>query len=311
MKELLEAGVHFGHQARRWNPKMKNYIFTKRMGIHIIDLQKTVVKAKEAYEFVMDLASKGKTILFVGTKKQARKSVQEAAEKCGMPYVTYRWLGGMLTNFSTIRKSIDKLKRIENILTSEDKGNLTKKELLQLEREKRKLEEVFSGIKDMTKLPDALFIVDTYKEAIAVAEARKLGIPIVGVVDTIGDPTIIDYPIPGNDDAIRAISLFANMVASAVLEGKAKLKMAQEGADQESEENKKDEESKSEDKIKEKYSEYEFEDKKITGVSNIKENEVTTSTRIEDSEKVEEKDSNTIENNEENESKELENKIEK
>ncbi len=311
MKELLEAGVHFGHQARRWNPKMKNYIFTKRMGIHIIDLQKTVVKAKEAYEFVMDLASKGKTILFVGTKKQARKSVQEAAEKCGMPYVTYRWLGGMLTNFSTIRKSIDKLKRIENILTSEDKGNLTKKELLQLEREKRKLEEVFSGIKDMTKLPDALFIVDTYKEAIAVAEARKLGIPIVGVVDTIGDPTIIDYPIPGNDDAIRAISLFANMVASAVLEGKAKLKMAQEGADQESEENKQDEESKSEDNIKEKYSEYEFEDKKITGVSNIKENEVTTSTRIEDSEEVEEKDSNTIENNEENASKELENKIEK
>ncbi len=237
MKELLEAGVHFGHQAKRWNPKMGKYIFTKRMGIHIIDLQKTVKAAEKAYEFIFDYASKGKTILFVGTKKQARKSVEEAAQKCEMPYVTLRWLGGMLTNFPTIRKSIDKLKRLEKILDSEDKGNLIKKEILTLTREKTKLENVFNGIKNMTKLPDALFIVDTSKEEIAVHEAKNLGIPIIGIVDTISDPTTIDYPIPGNDDAIRAISLFANMAADAVIEGKKKLTLKKEGEDTAQEEN--------------------------------------------------------------------------
>ncbi len=232
MKDLLEAGVHFGHQTKRWNPKMKSFIFTKRKGIHIIDLQKTVKSSETAYEFVKEQTSQGKTVLFVGTKKQAQEEVKKAAEKCEMPYIILRWLGGMLTNFVTVRTSITRLKKIESILEDEDKGNLTKRELLSLEREKTKLNNVFSGIKEMNKIPDIVFIVDTEKENIAIRESKHLKLPIVGVVDTNGDPTDIDYPIPGNDDAIRAINLFTNLIAEAVIEGKKILQMKKEGEDQ-------------------------------------------------------------------------------
>lgn len=220
MKQLLEAGVHFGHQTRRWNPKMAPYIFTDRNGIYIIDLQKTVRKVEDAYNFVKKLSANGESLLFVGTKKQAQDSVREEASRCGMFYVNQRWLGGMLTNFQTIRKRIDRLHELERM---EEKGTmalLPKKEVAELMHEKERLQKFLGGIKDMRKLPAALFIIDPRKERIAVAEARKLGIPIVAIVDTNCDPDEIDYVIPGNDDAIRAVRLLTGKMADAVLEGR-------------------------------------------------------------------------------------------
>ncbi len=218
MKELLEAGVHFGHQTRRWNPKMKPFIFGKRNGIHIVDLQKTLKYFDEAAEFVRDLAENGRNILFVGTKRQAQDAIREEAVRCGMFYVNHRWLGGTMTNFRTIRKSIDRFKEIEKILSAED-SHLTKKERIRLERQRRKMERALGGIKDMEDLPDALFVIDTVHEHIAVHEANRLNIPVVAVVDTNCDPEEVDVPIPGNDDAIRAIRLFTSRVADNVLEG--------------------------------------------------------------------------------------------
>ncbi len=220
MKELLEAGVHFGHQAKRWNPKMKKYIFGERNGIYIIDLQKTLKLFKEAYEFVRDSAAQGKDILFIGTKKQAQDSVSEEARRCGMYYVSSRWLGGMLTNFGTVRKSIDRLKKIEKMKEDGTYEKLTKKEVARLEKERMKLEKVLVGIKTMPDLPSLLFVIDPRNEAIAVHEANKLGIPVVAVVDTNCDPDNIDYVIPGNDDAIRAIRLMSSKIADAVIEGR-------------------------------------------------------------------------------------------
>jgi small subunit ribosomal protein S2 len=219
MKQLLEAGVHFGHQTRRWNPKMARYIFTERNGIYIIDLQKTVRKVEEAFQYVRNIASEGGSILFVGTKKQAQESVREEAERCGMFFVNERWLGGMLTNFQTIRKRVDRLRELERMEASGVFEVLPKKEVASLKHEMGKLERFLGGIKDMKKLPSALFIVDPRKERIAVAEARKLGIPIVGIVDTNCDPDEIDVVIPANDDAIRAVKLLTGRMADAVLEG--------------------------------------------------------------------------------------------
>ncbi|WP_062284194.1 30S ribosomal protein S2 [Neomoorella mulderi] len=219
MKQLLEAGVHFGHQTRRWNPKMAPYIFTERNGIYIIDLQRTVKKIEEAYNFVRDLAREGGKILFVGTKKQAQEAVKEEAERCGMFYVNVRWLGGTLTNFQTIRRRIERLKELERM---EEEGTfelLPKKEVARLRGEKEKLERYLGGIKEMKNLPDALFIIDPRKERIAVAEGRRLGIPIVAIVDTNCDPDEVDYVIPGNDDAIRAVRLLTSKMADAVIEG--------------------------------------------------------------------------------------------
>ncbi|GAB6935737.1 MAG: 30S ribosomal protein S2 [Bacillota bacterium] len=220
MKQLLEAGVHFGHQTRRWNPKMKKYIYTERNGIYIIDLQKTVRKMEEAYNFVRELAANGGTILFVGTKKQAQDSVREEAERCGMFYVNQRWLGGTLTNFQTIRKRIERLHELEQMETDGTFDVLPKKEVIRLRKEKQRLEKFLGGIKGMKSLPDAVYIIDPRKEKIAVAEARKLGIPVVAIVDTNCDPDEIDYVIPGNDDAIRAVRLITSKIADAVLEGK-------------------------------------------------------------------------------------------
>lgn len=220
MKQLLEAGVHFGHQTRRWNPKMASYIFTDRNGIYIIDLQKTVKKVEEAYNFVKKLSTDGDTILFVGTKKQAQEAVREEAERCGMFFVNQRWLGGMLTNFQTIRRRIDRLHELEKMETNGTMEVLPKKEVAELMHEKEKLQKFLGGIKDMRRLPGALFVIDPRKERIAVAEARKLGIPIVAIVDTNCDPDEIDYVIPGNDDAIRAVRLLTGKMAEAVLEGK-------------------------------------------------------------------------------------------
>lgn len=220
MKQLLEAGVHFGHQTRRWNPKMAKYIFTERNGIYIIDLQKTVRKIDEAYAFIRSVAEEGKSVLFVGTKKQAQESVREQAEKAGMFYVNERWLGGMMTNFGTIRKSINRLKELEGMEEDGTFEVLTKKEVQMLRREKDKLEKALGGIKEMNKLPGALFVIDPRKEHIAVAEARKLNIPVVAIVDTNCDPDEIDYVIPGNDDAIRAVKLLTGCMADAVLEGR-------------------------------------------------------------------------------------------
>lgn len=221
MKQLLEAGVHFGHQTSRWNPKMKPYIFGARNGIHIIDLQQTVTMFKQVEAIVRDLAASGGHILFVGTKKQAQEAVKEEAERCGMFYVHNRWLGGTLTNFSTIRQSIERLRKIEE-MENDPKivEALTKKEMLGLRREKEKLEQALGGIKGMKKLPDAVFIVDPKQEEISVREARKLGIPVVAVIDSNCDPDLVDYKIPGNDDAIRAIRLFCAAIADAVIEGK-------------------------------------------------------------------------------------------
>lgn len=218
MKELLEAGVHFGHQTKRWNPKMKKYIFGKRNGIYIIDLQKTLKLFKEASVFVSDLASQGKRVLFVGTKRQAQDAILEEANRCGMFYVNNRWLGGTLTNFTTVRKSIERLKELEVVLGDTEK-ELSKKERAALDREREKLQKNLIGIREMDGLPDALFVIDPKKEYIAVMEAKKLGIPVVAIVDTNCDPESIDHVIPGNDDAIRAIRLFTQKIADSVLEG--------------------------------------------------------------------------------------------
>jgi len=220
MKDLLECGVHFGHQRRRWNPKMKKYIFGVRKNIYIIDLQKTLRYFKYTYNVVRDAAAEGKTILFVGTKKQAVDAIKEHAQRAGMPYVNHRWLGGMLTNFKTIQKSIRKLEIIEKMQESGQVNLLTKKERLILERRRAKLEKVLGGIRHMKKIPDMLFIIDTVKEKIAVAEANHLGLPIVAPIDTNCDPDVVDYPIPGNDDAIRSVNLFCKTIADAIIEGK-------------------------------------------------------------------------------------------
>ena len=218
MKELLEAGVHFGHQTRRWNPKMKPFIFGKRNGIHIVDLQKTLHHFEDAAEFIRDLAANGRNVLFVGTKRQAQDAIREEAERCGMFYMNHRWLGGTMTNFRTIRKSIQRFKEIEEILSNEE-SHLTKKERIRLERQRRKMDRAFGGIKDMEDLPDALFVIDTVHEHIAIKEANRLDIPVVAVVDTNSDPEEVDFPIPGNDDAIRAIRLFTSRTADNILEG--------------------------------------------------------------------------------------------
>jgi small subunit ribosomal protein S2 len=219
MKELLEAGVHFGHQTKRWNPKMKQYIFGERNGIYIIDLQKTLRLFKEATQFVSELANQGKNVLFVGTKRQAQDAIQEEAVRCGMYFVNQRWLGGLLTNFSTIQKSIKRLKELDSMATDGRYELLPKKEVTRLERERKALEKNLSGIKNMPGLPDAIFVIDSKNEEIAVAEARRLGIPVIAIVDTNCDPDVVDYVIPGNDDALRAIRLFASKVSDSVIEG--------------------------------------------------------------------------------------------
>lgn len=233
IKELLEAGVHFGHQTKRWNPKMQKYIFGERNGIYIVDLQKTLKKFKEAYDKIVETIARGGKILLVGTKKQARDVIVEEAKRCGMFHVSQRWLGGTLTNFYTIKNSIEKLKRLNQLRQESENSSLVKKERLRLERTVVKLEKFLGGIKDMDTLPDMLFIIDPKKEKIAVSEANKLGIPIVAVVDTNCDPDKIDYVIPGNDDAIRAIRLFASKVADAVLEGKSALEVQQTAMEKE------------------------------------------------------------------------------
>lgn len=220
MKQLLEAGVHFGHQTRRWNPKMAPYIFTDRNGIYIIDLQKTVRKMEEAYNFIREVAMEGKDILMVGTKKQAQESVEDEAKRCGMFYVNQRWLGGMLTNFKTIRQRINRLNELDEMETNGSFDVLPKKEVIKLRLEREKLEKNLGGIREMKRLPGAIFVVDPRKERIAIAEARNLGIPVVAIVDTNCDPDEVDYVIPGNDDAIRAVKLFASKIADAVLEGR-------------------------------------------------------------------------------------------
>ena len=220
MKEFLEAGVHFGHQTRRWNPKMKEYIYGERNGIYIIDLQKTLKLFKEAAKFVADLAQEGKTVLFVGTKRQAQEAIAEEAARCSMYYVNHRWLGGLLTNNATIQKSIQRLKELEEMSRDGRYELLTKKEVQKLERERKHLEQNLAGIKEMPPLPDAIFVVDSNKEEIAVKEARKLGVPVVAIVDTNCDPDLVDFVIPGNDDALRSIRLFTSRIADAVLEGR-------------------------------------------------------------------------------------------
>jgi small subunit ribosomal protein S2 len=227
MKELLEAGVHFGHQTKRWNPKMKEYIFGERNGIYIIDLGKTAKLFREAEEFITELASRGGTILFVGTKRQAQDAIAEESRRCAMFHVNQRWLGGLLTNFSTIQRSLGRLRELEAMGTDGRYETLSKKEIARIEKEKRKLQKNLEGIRQMARLPDAVFVVDTKKEKIAVDEARKLTIPVIGIVDTNADPTEVDYAIPGNDDALRAIRLFAARIADAVLTGRALRESAQ------------------------------------------------------------------------------------
>jgi small subunit ribosomal protein S2 len=219
MKELLEAGVHFGHQTKRWNPKMKEYIFGERNGIYIIDLQKTLKLFKDASKFVTELCGSGKTILFVGTKRQAQDAIAEEAGRAGMPYINQRWLGGLLTNWVTVQKSVKRLQELDDMATDGRYELLTKKEVIRLERERKHLQANLAGIKSMKRLPDAVFVVDSNNEAIAVKEARKLGIPVVAVVDTNCDPTVVDYVIPGNDDALRAIRLFTSKIADSAAEG--------------------------------------------------------------------------------------------
>jgi small subunit ribosomal protein S2 len=220
MKDLLEAGVHFGHQTKRWNPKMKPFIFGERNGIYIIDLGKTARLFKDAEQFVGQLASEGKTVLFVGTKRQAQDAIAEEATRCGMYFVNQRWLGGLLTNFTTIQRSLSRLRELEAMATDGRYETITKKEIARVEKEKRKLQKNLEGIRNMGKLPDAVFVVDTRKEKIAVDEARKLKIPVIGVVDTNCDPDEVDYVIPGNDDALRAIKLFASRIADAIISGR-------------------------------------------------------------------------------------------
>jgi small subunit ribosomal protein S2 len=219
MKQLLDSGAHFGHQTRRWNPKMKRFIFTDRNGIYIIDLQQTLTYIDKAYEFVKETVAHGGTVMFVGTKKQAQESIAEEATRVGMPYVNQRWLGGMLTNFSTVHKRLQRLKELESMEQTGGFEGRTKKEILMLTREKNKLERSLGGIRDMAKVPSAVWVVDTNKEHIAVGEARKLGIPVIAILDTNCDPDLVDYPIPGNDDAIRAAGLLTKVIASAVAEG--------------------------------------------------------------------------------------------
>lgn len=219
MKELLEAGVHFGHQTKRWNPRMKEYIFGERNGIYIIDLQKTLKMFKEASKYVTDLALEGKTILFVGTKRQAQDAIAEEATRCGMFYINQRWLGGLLTNWATVQKSVKRLQELDEMATDGRYDLMTKKEVIKLERERKHLQANLAGIKNMRRLPDALFVIDSNNETIAVKEARKLGIPVVAVVDTNCDPTLVDYVIPGNDDALRAIRLFTSKIADSIVEG--------------------------------------------------------------------------------------------
>jgi len=222
MKELLEAGVHFGHQTKRWNPKMKEYIFGERNGIYIIDLQKTLKLFKDAMRYVAEMAAQGKTVMFVGTKRQAQEAVAEEASRCNMYYVNSRWLGGLLTNFVTVQRSIKRLKDLDGLFADDNAAEgRSKKELGRLERERKHLQSNLAGIKEMAGLPDLLFVIDSSKESIAVKEAKKLGIPVVGVVDTNCDPDLVDWVIPGNDDALRAIRLFTNKVAEAVIEGRA------------------------------------------------------------------------------------------
>ena len=220
MKQLLEAGVHFGHQTRRWNPKMAEYIFTERNGIYIIDLQKTVKKVEDAYAVMRDIAAEGKTILFVGTKKQAQEAIQEEAKRCNMYFVNQRWLGGMLTNFKTIKNRIDRLRELEKMEEDGTFSVLPKKEVIKLRHEQEKLEKFLGGIKDMPEMPEAIFVVDPRKERIAIKEAHKLGIPVIAIVDTNCDPDEVDYVIPGNDDAIRAVKLLTATMANAVIEGR-------------------------------------------------------------------------------------------
>jgi len=229
IKQLLEAGAHFGHQTGRWHPRMKNYIFTKRNGIHIIDLERTAVMLDKACDFIQQVVSEGGTILFVGTKKQAQESVEEEAQRCGMYYVNQRWLGGMLTNFATIQARIDHLVRLEDQHTRGEFGRLLKKEILKIGEEISRLNRQMGGFKEMTNLPSVLFIIDPPKENIALAEAKRMGIPVVAIVDTNCNPDDIDYPVPANDDAIRAIKLICNKVADAVIEGKAGMTVAQTG----------------------------------------------------------------------------------
>ncbi len=250
MKDLLECGVHFGHQTRRWNPKMKKYIFGVRKNIHIIDLQKTLRYFRYTYNIVRDAAAEGKTIMFVGTKKQATETIRDFAQKANMPYVNYRWLGGMLTNYSTIKKSVRKLEIIEEMQANGQLDMLTKKEALVLTRRKNKLDKYFGGVRELKKLPDMLFVVDAVKEKIAVQEAIRLGIPVIAPLDTNCDPDLINYPIPGNDDAIRSIQLFCREMAEAINEGKELSKesnseeeVAQESKEEESEESPKKEAS--------------------------------------------------------------------
>ncbi|MFZ9802285.1 MAG: 30S ribosomal protein S2 [Candidatus Nanopelagicales bacterium] len=219
MRQLLESGVHFGHQTRRWNPKMKRFILTERNGIYVIDLEQSLTFIDKAYEFIKETVARGGTIMFVGTKRQAHEAIQQQAKRVGMPFVTQRWLGGMLTNFGTIQKRIQRLKELEQINFDDTSSGYTKKELLMMRREKEKLDAVLSGIRDMTKTPSVLWVIDTKKEQIAVDEARKLGIPVVAILDTNCDPDEVEFPIPGNDDAIRAISLLTRVVADAVAEG--------------------------------------------------------------------------------------------
>jgi small subunit ribosomal protein S2 len=239
MKDMLEAGVHFGHQTNHWNPKMKPFVYGARNGIYIVDLQQTVDRARQACEFIKNVAAEGKKVIFVGTKKQAREVVEAEAKRAGMYYVTERWLGGMLTNFQTVKASIDRLKKIEALKTSSSWNDYTKKEQSGFDRELTKLKRGLGGIQEMKKLPGAMFIIDTTKEANAIKEARRLGIPTVAIVDTNCDPTGIDFVIPGNDDALRAVSLFAKMIADACLEGTAlfqeKLRAAGEGTGKEDE----------------------------------------------------------------------------
>ena len=233
MKQLLEAGVHFGHQTRRWDPRMRPYIYTDRNGIYIIDLQKTAKKIDEAYAVLKSIIDEGKTVIFVGTKKQAQECVKEEAERCGMYYVNQRWLGGMLTNFDTIKKRVERLKALETMETDGTFDVLPKKEVIILKKEMEKLEKNLSGIKNMTEMPGAMFVVDPKKERIAILEARKLGIPVIGLVDTNCNPEDVDYVIPGNDDAIRAIKLIVEAMANAVLESKQGESAAKEEATEE------------------------------------------------------------------------------
>jgi small subunit ribosomal protein S2 len=231
MKSLLEAGAHFGHQTRRWNPRMRPFIFTQRNGIHIIDLQQTVRRLEEASEWVAQTVAEGGTILFVGTKKQAQETIQVEASRCGMPYVNSRWLGGTLTNFTTIQGRIDHLVRLEDALARGEFGRMSKKDVLKIEEEIERLNRHFGGIKEMTRLPSALYVVDPSMEYIAVAEANRVGIPVVAMTDTNCDPDLIDYPIPSNDDAIRAVRLVSSRIADAVLEGIQRREMGAEGED--------------------------------------------------------------------------------